>query len=147
MHEKAGITGSLRAKGYRLTPQRMMILSAIESSRDHISAEEVYSEVLKKYPNVNISTVYRTLDLLEELDLVTKTDLGGGRVRYHPADKGHHHHLVCRDCGKIIDLDESALKHLRETLLHNYGFDADLKHLGIMGLCDRCQEREISDYS
>ena len=132
---------ALGEKGYRLTPQRLMIVSAIEDSNDHISAEEVYSQVLSRYPNVNLSTVYRTLDLLEELGLVTKTDLGGGRVRYHPADKGHHHHLVCRDCGRIIDLDESALQSFRETLLRDYGFDADLRHMGIWGLCQRCRAK------
>jgi Fur family transcriptional regulator, ferric uptake regulator len=136
---------ALGEKGYRMTPQRLMIVSAIAGSDDHVSAEEVFSQVLEKYPNVNISTVYRTLDLLEELGLVTKTDLGGGRVRYHPADKGHHHHLVCRDCGAIIDLDESALSVLKETLLRDYGFIADLKHLGIWGRCIRCQKKIVRD--
>ena len=135
----------LSRQGYRMTPQRLMIVSAIESSNDHISAEEVYSKVLEKYPNVNISTVYRTLDLLEELGLVTKTDLGGGRVRYHPADKGHHHHLVCRDCGAIIDLDETALAGLKETLFRDYGFIADLRHLGIWGRCVRCNRLVIKE--
>ncbi len=121
-----------------MTPQRLMIVAAIENSTDHISAEEVFSQVLEKYPNVNISTVYRTLDLLEELGLVTKTDLGGGRVRYHPADKGHHHHLVCRECGAIIDLEEATLTPLKEALLKEYNFVADLRHLGIWGRCMKC---------
>jgi len=93
------IAGELSKQGYRLTPQRLMILVAIENSDDHISAEEIYSQVVAKYPNVNISTVYRTLELLKRLGLATETDLGEGRVRYHPAGKGHHHHLVCRECG------------------------------------------------
>ncbi len=131
----------LREKGYRLTPQRVMVLEAIEHNPDHISAEEIYSRVAAKYPDVNISTVYRTLELLTKLGLVTETDLGGGRVRYHPADKGHHHHLVCRDCGAIIDLDEAALAGLKETLLRDYGFIADLRHLGIWGRCVRCQQK------
>jgi Fur family ferric uptake transcriptional regulator len=137
-HQMIDVLGQ---QGYRMTPQRLMIVSAIEDSDDHISAEEVYSQVLGKYPNVNISTVYRTLDLLEELGLVTKTDLGGGRVRYHPADKGHHHHLVCRDCGAIIDLDEAALSVLKEALLRDYGFIADMRHLGIWGRCVQCQQK------
>jgi Fur family ferric uptake transcriptional regulator len=136
---------ALGQQGYRMTPQRLMIVAAIEDSNDHISAEEVYAKVLEKYPNVNISTVYRTLELLEELGLVTKTDLGGGRVRYHPADKGHHHHLVCRDCGAIIDLDETALAGLKDTLLRDYGFIADLKHLGIWGRCVRCQHKVVHE--
>ena len=138
MQQPRDIAGKLSKQGYRLTPQRLMILSAIESSDDHISAEEIYTQVVEKYPNVNISTVYRTLDLLTRLGLVTETDLGGGRVRYHPVEKGHHHHLVCRECGAIIDLDESLLSPLKDALLHEHGFIADLKHLAIMGRCVNC---------
>ena len=126
--------------GYRLTPQRMMILSAIEDSDSHISAEEIYAQVVAKYPHVNISTVYRTMELLKRLGLVTETDLGEGRVRYHPADKGHHHHLVCRECGATIDLDESALFPLKNTLLRDYKFVADLRHLAIFGRCTNCRK-------
>ncbi len=117
-----------------------MILSAIENSDDHISAEEIYAQIVAKYPQVNISTVYRTLELLEQLGLVTETDLGGGRVRYHPADKGQHHHLVCQECGAVIDLDDSLLSSLKNTLLREYKFSADLKHLAIFGRCSRCKK-------
>jgi len=134
------IASKLSEQGYRLTPQRMMILSAIENSDDHISAEEIYAQVLTKYPHVNISTVYRTLELLKQLGLVTETDLGGGRVRYHPADKGHHHHLVCTECGAIIDLDESLLASLESTLLREYKFSADLRHLAVFGRCANCSK-------
>jgi len=128
----------LAKQGYRLTPQRLMILAAIENSENHISAEEIYAQVTARYPSVNISTVYRTLELLTQLGLVTETDLGEGRVRYHPAEKGHHHHLVCRQCGAIIDLDESLLTPLKSALLREYRFCADLKHLAILGRCVNC---------
>jgi len=134
------IVSKLSEKGYRLTPQRMMILAAIEDSNDHISAEEIYVQVVAKYSHVNISTVYRTLELLKRLGLVTETDFGGGRVRYHPADKGHHHHLVCTECGAIIDLDESVLSSLKDTLLREYKFSADLRHLAILGRCANCRK-------
>jgi len=132
--------GELSKQGYRLTPQRMMILSAIENSDNHISAEEIYAQVVAKYPNVNISTVYRTLELLKRLGLVTETDMGEGRVRYHPAEKGHHHHLVCQECGAIIDLDESLLASLKSALLREYKFSADLRHLAIFGRCINCSK-------
>lgn len=132
------IISQLNERGYRLTPQRMMVLSAIESSDNHISAEEIYAQVVAKYPHVNISTVYRTLELLKRLGLVTETDLGGGRVRYHPAEKGRHHHLVCQECGRIIDLDESVLSSLKNRLLREYKFSADLRHLAIFGRCENC---------
>jgi Fur family ferric uptake transcriptional regulator len=128
----------LTEKGYRMTPQRLLIVSAIENSDGHVSAEEIYAQVVAKYPHVNISTVYRTLELLKELGLVTETDFGEGRVRYHPAEKGHHHHLVCTECGAIIDLDESSLASLKRMLLREYKFHANLKHLAIFGRCDRC---------
>ena len=134
------IIGKLSEKGYRLTPQRMMVLTAIENSSNHISAEEIYAQVVEKYSHVNISTVYRTLELLKRLGLVTETDLGGGRFRYHPADKGHHHHLVCQECGTIIDLDELVLSSLKSTLLREYKFSADLRHLAIFGRCANCSK-------
>ena len=140
MKQPGNIIGRLSEQGYRLTPQRMMVLAAIEDSDDHISAEEIYAQVIAKYPHVNISTVYRTMELLKRLGMVTETDLGGGRVRYHPADKGHHHHLVCQECGRIIDLDELILSSLRSTLLREYNFSADLRHLAIFGRCVKCRK-------
>jgi len=138
MNHPVEIVKRLTEKGYRLTPQRLMIVSAIENSDGHISAEEIYAQVAAKYPQVNISTVYRTLELLKQLGLVIETDFGEGRVRYHPAEKGHHHHLVCTGCGAVIDLDESLLSSLRGMLLREYKFSADLKHLAIFGRCAKC---------
>ena len=140
MKQPVAIISKLGEKGYRLTPQRRMILSAIENSDDHISAEEIYAQIAAKYPNINISTVYRTLELLKRLSLVTETDLGEGRVRYHPAEKGHHHHLTCQECGAIIDLDESLLAPLKDALLREYKFIADLRHLAILGQCINCRK-------
>jgi len=122
-----------------LTPQRMMVLAAIEKSDHHISAEEIYAQVVTKYPHFNISTVYRTLELLHRLGLVTETDLGGGRVRYHPADKGHHHHLVCQECGRVIDLDESVMDHLKLVLRRDYNFEPDIRHMAFFGTCSDCR--------
>lgn len=141
MHETAGITGRLREKGYRLTPQRLMILSAIESSHDHISAEEIYAQVAANYPDVNISTVYRTLELLKKLGMVYEIDLGEGRIRYHAEGSGHHHHLVCQTCGKVIDIEEATLSSLKDILFRDYGFSADLRHVGIFGLCGNCRQK------
>ena len=117
----------------------MMVLAAIEASDNHISAEEIYAQVHAKYPRINISTVYRTLELLKGLGLVTETDLGEGRLRYHLADKGHHHHLVCQKCGAVFELDESLLASVKDSLLQKYGFVADLRHLAIFGRCGNCQ--------
>ena len=131
-------TQTLREQGYRLTPQRLLILSTIHTSDHHLSAEDIYDQVCARYPNVNISTVYRTLELLKDLGLVTETDLGGGSFRYHSVEKGHHHHLVCRKCGRILELDEAVLKPVEGSILRRYGFRADLSHLAVFGKCARC---------
>ena len=130
---------SLKEKGYRLTPQRMMVLEALHQAEGHITAPEIYGRVRAKYPWVNKSTIYRTLELLKELDLVTETELGGDKLYYHQADKGHHHHLICQKCGRTIDLDESLLTPLEDTLRRKYHFQAEMKHLAIHGHCLRCQ--------
>ena len=135
------MTDALGQLGYRMTPQRMMIIDAIEHAENHISAEDIFRQVVAKYPNVNVSTVYRALELLEKLGLVTKTEMGVGHIVYHPLEKGHHHHLICRECGNIINLDESALTPLKDCLQQNYQFTADLRHLGIMGLCAECKQK------
>jgi Fur family ferric uptake transcriptional regulator len=116
-----------------------MILSAIENSDSHISAEEIYTQVRAHYPQVNISTVYRTLELLKELELVTEISLGDGRVRYHCMGKGHHHHLVCQECGEIIDVEESILNPLWAEIQQRYNFKVNMKHVALSGLCSKCQ--------
>ena len=140
MNHSGDIVKKLTEQGYRLTPQRVMTISAIENSDGHISADEIYAQVRARFSQVNISTVYRTLELLKHLGLVTETDFGEGRVRYHPAGKGHHHHLVCQECGAIIDLDETVLAPLKGALLREYEFSADLRHLAIFGRCVKCSQ-------
>ena len=139
MRQYHSSSGALHELGYRLTPQRIMILEAVAEAKNHISAEEIYTQVHARYPYMNISTVYRTLELLEKLGMVIKTDFGEEGVRYHPADKGHHHHLVCQKCGLIIDIDESTLARLEDVLLARYNFSASLKHIAIFGLCGNCR--------
>jgi Fur family ferric uptake transcriptional regulator len=138
------ITRRLREKGYRLTPQRLMILEAIEHSDEHISAEEIFTQVAAKYPDVNISTVYRTLELLKKLGMVYEIDLGEGRIRYHAEESGHHHHLVCQHCGTVIDIDEAALTSLKDILMKDYHFQAELQHVGVFGTCEKCLKKTSS---
>jgi len=144
MKQTNGIIEKLSEQGYRGTPQRVMILSGIEDSNRHISAEEIYAQVTVKYPRVNISTVYRTLELLKRLGLIYEIDLGEGRVRYHSESKGHHHHLVCRKCGAIIDVGESVLFPLQAVLLQAFNFSAELRHMAIFGLCENCCQKNPS---
>jgi Fur family ferric uptake transcriptional regulator len=139
MEKDKSLPQALREQGYRLTPQRLMVLKAIEDSRDHVSAEEIHARARLQYPYLNISTVYRTLELLKEKGLVAETDLGGGRFLYHPVGKAQHHHLVCRKCGSVRDIDIDALDELRKELKTRHGFNAELEHIAIFGTCTACE--------
>ena len=133
------IIDSLREVGYRLTPQRMLIVSIIHDAKGHVSAEEVHQRVKQLYPFVDISTVYRTLQLLKRLRIVTETDLGGGSVRYELSQEERHHHLVCRQCGKTFALDDAVIEPLRSNLMDAHGFAADMEHFAIFGRCRACR--------
>jgi len=128
----------LQQIGYRLTPQRMMILEAIAHSGGHISAEEIHEAVREAYPYLDISTVYRTLDLLKTLHLVSETNLGRGHAQYELLSKGLHHHLICTECGKILDFDNSLLDPLRQVIEQEYDFHSEIEHLAIPGICSSC---------
>jgi len=128
----------LQEKGYRLTSQRVLVLKAIYHAENHISAEEIYEQLHERFPYIHKSTIYRTLELLSNLKLVTESNLGDGCVRYHAAIKGHHHHLICNLCGKAINLEELTLKPLKAALLREYGFEADVRHMVISGVCNDC---------
>ena len=133
-----GCFQTLKEKGYRLTLPRLAILEILHELGGHVSAEDIYSRVHAEHPTVNKSTVYRTLELLKSLGLVVETDFGGERLYYHHAESGHHHHLVCRTCGRVLEMDESVLEPLAAKIREEYGFEADLRHLGIFGQCAAC---------
>lgn len=133
---------NLRQRGYRITPQREMIIETIAHSEKHMSAEEVFSEVQKRTQVTNIATVYRTLEMLWEEGLACRNDLGEGRIVYAALQHGPHIHLVCRCCGHIIDADPEILTPLGEELRSTHNFQADLQHLSIFGLCADCQSNQ-----
>ncbi|MCL5257428.1 MAG: transcriptional repressor [Chloroflexi bacterium] len=133
---------ALRKKGVPLTPQRLMILDVLQGSHDHVSAEDIFHEVQKSYPYINISTVFRTLDLLKDLDMVTVTDLGGGCLRYHTVTNSHHHHLICHRCGSTTEIEDSVLEPVRRAIDAGYGFEAQMHHFAIWGLCRECRHTD-----
>ena len=128
----------LHSRGIRLTPQRRMILDAISHCHCHITAEELHQRIAPLYPDMSLSTVYRTLERLLELRLVAVTDLGGGRVCYEALEHTRHHHLICHSCGQITDVNDTFIERVREQIGQSYGFDADMDHLAIWGTCARC---------
>lgn len=127
----------LRAKGYRVTPQRQLVLEAV-TNLEHGTPEEICAEVQRTARGVNISTVYRTLELLEELGLVKHAHLGHGPPNYHLAAEAEHIHLVCRDCGTVNDVDPAAASGLAERLRGDFGFETDVHHLTVYGRCKEC---------
>jgi len=129
---------TLRAKGYRLTPQRELVLEAVRQL-GHATPDEILVEVRKIAGGVNASTVYRTLDLLEELELVRHTHLGHGAPTYHHVDDGTHLHLVCRKCDSVIEVDIASAADMVERLDKEYGFQTDVAHFSVFGLCESCR--------
>ena len=127
----------LRSRGYRLTPQRQLVLEAV-NSLGHANAEEILDHVQRTAGGVNISTVYRTLELLEELELVRHAHLGHGMPTYHPATAADHLHLVCRDCGGVTEADTDSAEPFARSLAETHGFQTDMQHFAVYGRCRLC---------
>ncbi len=130
---------ALRRLGYRRTPQRQLIVEALAGSTGHIAPEAISRQVVTRFPTVNRSTVYRTLELLEELGLLAHVHLDDGSVRYHHGEEAGHLHLVCHECGRVLQVDDPSVgEALAAELRHRYGFAVDLSHHCIAGRCQEC---------
>ena len=128
---------TLREKGYRLTPQRELVLRAVDRL-GHATPDEVLHAVREDSRAVNISTVYRTLELLEGLGMVRHTHLSDRAPTYHSTSTPDHAHLVCRGCGKVTEASPQVTGPLVEALENVHGFRADLGHLAVFGICGDC---------
>ena len=129
---------ALRARGYRVTPQRQLVLAAV-TKLEHATPEEIWADVQQTASGVNISTIYRALELLEQLGLVTHTHLGHGAPSYHLAAEAEHVHLVCAECGRITEVAPEAVAPLVSALERNHGFLTDVGHLTVFGRCQSCR--------
>jgi Fur family ferric uptake transcriptional regulator len=127
----------LRKRGYRLTPQRYMILSVIQEANEHLSIEQIIERVQACNPYVSLSTVYRTLELLKKLDLIHENHLGE-QVHYEAVDGPAHHHLICRKCHATIHLDDALLGNLHQQLEAKYHFYGLTLNLDVAGYCASC---------
>lgn len=132
---------TLKEKGLKLTPQRRLIVDAIHDVDTHLTAEEIIAHVQARMPEVHKSTIYRTLELLENYGCVFKSELGEHSVYHHVEERHHHHHLVCSNCGKTIECDENFFTNLEKSLADKYGFGVDFKHLVMSGLCEKCKNK------
>ena len=127
----------LRGSGYRLTPQRELILDAVDRL-GHATPDEVLAEVRKQSTAVNVSTVYRTLEVLEELGLVRHAHLSDRAPTYHSVRDHEHFHLVCRNCHRVISVDPDVLQPLVTRLRAEHAFEPDVGHLTVHGTCKVC---------
>jgi Fur family ferric uptake transcriptional regulator len=131
----------LRQQGYRLTPQRYLVLQILEKVSEHVSLEELFSLVKQQYPHVNLSTMYRTLDLLQELFLVRETTFPGEPAKYEVFSGETHHHIVCQSCRRVLHVEDPLQKKLWEEVLQRYQFHEVTMDIMSRGYCDECWQQ------
>ena len=127
----------LREKGLRLTPQRELVLNAVREL-GHATPEDVAAKIHLTHPGINLSTVYRNLETLENVGLVQHTHLGHGGATYHAAEELTHLHLVCGICGSVGDAPIDVAANFVNALADDYGFKTDVTHFAVYGTCSAC---------
>jgi Fe2+ or Zn2+ uptake regulation protein len=128
----------LAEAGGRRTAPRQAIVEALVAAGSHTTADDLAARVQRRFPSVNVSTVYRTLDALEELGIIDHVHLGHGRAVYHLADEDHQH-LVCERCETVEELPPGKSKSFAAMLERDFGFTLDRRHFAIVGVCRRCR--------
>ncbi len=136
-HLDFDFAGRMRALGFRVTPQRQLILDALCHSGGHVTPEALYERVHAEFPAINRATVYRTLNFLCDLRLVVALRWQG-QTYYEIAGDPGHHHLVCRACGRMQELDNAVLEGLAAKVADQHGFVLDRDHVALAGLCSDC---------
>ena len=128
----------LRARGFRMTPQRMAILHVLRHDRTHLSPAEVYKKARKEMPSLTEPTVYRTLEFLAENGMIRSSHAGSGHLTYEIAGEDHHH-VVCRICGSEIEVEHTLLENLYRKLETTSGYRSIDSHVTFFGVCPKCQ--------
>ncbi|HNC10073.1 MAG TPA: Fur family transcriptional regulator [Anaerolineales bacterium] len=129
----------LRARGYRMTPQRLAILHVLHHSGRHLSPVEVFEQAHHELPGLTETTVYRTLEFLAENGLVRPTLTGNGHLAYE-LSRHEHHHLICRACGHEMEVEHELIQSMMQALESSSGFKLTGSHLTFFGLCSNCQQ-------
>lgn len=127
----------IRSRGGRITRARLAVLQSIVDAKEHVTADDIFAKVSNTNPDVHLSTVYRTLDALEEIGIVEHVHLGHGRATYHLEDNVHQH-LVCENCGIAVEAPSDLTKRLETELEARLGFHTRAHHFSIIGLCSAC---------
>jgi Fur family ferric uptake transcriptional regulator len=123
----------LRQRGQRVTTARRLVVSTLIDATSHVTAEDLAAKIQQRHPEVHLSTVYRTLDSLEKLGIVEHTHVGHGPAVYHVGVT--HQHLVCEECGAVIDVPMDVLEGVRGLLRQQYGFELHIGHSALLGRC------------
>jgi Fur family ferric uptake transcriptional regulator len=129
----------LREAGQKVTPQRVIVLCAVRHAGAHVTAPRIIDDLRESHPYIDGSTVYRTLASASDLGLVSETDMGAGDTEFEWVGVNRHHHLICRTCGGVESLDNTYLDGLATLLYEEVGFQADLGHFAIFGICKECE--------
>jgi len=135
----------LQEKDYKLTPQRKTILKVfLDNEQKHLSAEDIYQIVKNQYPEIGLATVYRTLDLLADIEVLQKMNFDDGKSRYELSshDKHHHHHLICLKCSKIIEFNDDLLDVLEKAIYEKKSFTVINHELKFFGYCSECHSEK-----
>lgn len=141
MDQIAYFTEFLSRKGLKNTSQRMIILETFIGSDSHFSTEELYLKLRADYPKIGYATVHRTLKLFAECGIAAERHFGDGQTRFEPAsDHEHHDHLVCKECGLIIEFEEPQIEKLQEKVAAQHNFTIQTHRLELYGLCEKCNE-------
>lgn len=138
MSREAELLDALRARGVRITAPRRAVIAALAAGDDHVTADVLAARVAAATPEVHLSTVYRTLDALEQLGVVTHVHLGHGRAVYHLTDSLHHH-AACEVCGAVVHLPDDVLDDVERRVRHETGFELDAHHFALVGRCAGCR--------
>lgn len=142
MADEARILALLRAAGARVTtPRRAVIAALLNAPEHHVTADDLARAAQKEHPDVHLSTIYRTLDALEQLGVVDHVHLGHGRAVYHLADE-RHQHLVCEACGDVVEVPDELFASLARRLWADYGFRIRPDHFAVVGRCAACSASE-----
>ena len=139
-HQRWDYAALMRERGFRVTPQRQLILDAICAGDGHTTPDEIYARVRVKTPHLNRATVYRNLDFLCEMRLVVAAQIGGHMV-YEIAGDAPHHHLVCRNCNQVEQISHKTVKALFDKIEREQKFRVDMDHLALFGLCQKCRRK------
>lgn len=131
----------LSQHGYKLTSQRLAVLDVIANAQEHLTPAAVHQKVRQDHPEIGLVTVYRTLEMLSELGLICKVHRPGKSSSYTLAPAGHHHHLVCSQCGAVADFTECNLGELQQRLAQDTGFEIEGHLLQFVGICKNCRRQ------